>query len=173
MTNLATAREALEKTRSLEAIISPPPKKSARLPLQRDINLIQSVLLEKIDAKERILKDKMLDATNAKWAVQISDLHAKAATLRKDVNQLKKAVEADSGEAVTIDTDDHYGGYWGKLPETAKAAEDHDILELQDCKIPRIETLRQEITECILNLKIGLMPLSGVKPLIDKIDQLT
>lgn len=176
MSNLTAARETLEKNKNLEAIINPQPKKRIRLPLQRDINLIQGILDEKIDAKEKDVKDKLLNTAKIKWATKISAIHSIAISLRQEIEQLVKAIELESNNQITADLNDsssYTSDYWGKLPKSVAEAEEEEFLELKESKIPEIEKLKEEVNEYVLNIKIGLAPLSDVKLLLDRIEQLS
>jgi hypothetical protein len=69
-------------------------------------------------------------------------------------------------------TDDGYRCYWHNLPKTVGEAEAHnDMLEL-DQPIPQIEAMKKHMQEIVLDMKIGIRPLTDVKALLEEIDKI-
>ena len=173
MSNLAQAKEALEQNTNLEAIINPQPKKRVKLPLQRDVNLVQSILDKKLEDREAKFKEKKLREAQDKYKSEIDEIHEKAVNLRKDAERIAKLVESDSGNNVVAKfLHNNYGnGYWSDLPESLDEAKKEDLFEIDGGKFTEVENLKKEIEEYVLNVKIGLAPLADVKALLEKIDQ--
>ena len=174
MSNLSTAAAVIEQSRKFEAIVSPQPKKRMKLPLQRDISLVQNTLNEKLDAKEKSFEQKIFEEAKAKWAPDVSVIHAKALNLRREIEALAATIEAENPGVITIDMNQngYSSDYWAKLPQSIPAAEQEELLEYKDSTIPHIESLRKEIEQFVLNLKLCFAQLSDIKPLMEKIELL-
>ncbi len=173
MNNLQEAKRTLEDNKNLEAIINPKPQKRVKLPLARDVNLIQSILEKKLEARTEQFKEKLLSQTKTKYQSEIAEIHSKAIALRKEAESVARQIEQESGNNITAKFlhDNYGGGYFNELPEDMDEATKEEFFEVAENKFPEVEGLKKEIDEFILNLKIGLAPIADVKPLLEKIDQ--
>jgi len=174
MGNLNEAKQVLEENKSLDAIINPQPKKRIKLPLSRDINLIQSILDKKLEARTNQFKEKILTQMKTKYQTEIEAIHQKAVDIRKDAEKISKLMEKDSNGSVSAKFlhNSYSDGYFGELPESLQAAKDEELFEVQENNIPEVDNLKKEIEEYILNAKLGLAPLADTKVLLEKIDKL-
>ena len=171
-TNLEQAKEILEQNKNLEAIINPQPKKRIKLPLARDVNLVESILDKKIETRTNQFKEKLLRQIKTKYQKEITAMHEKAINLRKEAERIGRLVEVESNENVRAKfMHDSYGdGYFGELPENIIEAEKIEFLEANGENFSKVESLKKEVEEYLLNVKIGLAQLADVKPLLEKID---
>jgi hypothetical protein len=169
MSNLAEAKKSLVETSQLEAIINPQPKqKRIKLPLARDIHMIERILEEKLNAKEKTVKEDILKTTKAEWDTEINQIHAKAIQLRKEINTLANAIETKSKSAVKLNMDG-YDNYFGDLPENITKALEIDVFEIAEENMPIIVALKKKIDERVLDIKLGILPITEVKNLLDEI----
>lgn len=175
MNNLEEAKQKLEETRKLEAImgVSQPIAKipKSRMPRQKDIQIIEELLEKKIKDKKWEIKNEMLKKANKRWDTEINRIHAKAANLKLEIEQLAEEIKLESKETATIDME-KYGTYWEKLPESVKKAkENNEIIEISDdYENPEIERMKNKIETFIVNVRIGRDQLSNVQTLIDEIN---
>lgn len=173
MSNLQEAKESLAKANQIESIMTPAAKtKRIKLPLARDINMIESLINTKLKNKEETYRETALNNAKAKWAIDVKMFHSMAVDLREKITAFAATVEKETKGSITIGLGS-YSGYWGKLPETmTEAYDDQEMLETKDTNIPGLVTLRREIDEQLLNIKLGLKPISDVKALLEKIDKI-
>ena len=173
MNNLQEAKQTLEDSKSLEAILNPQPKKRVKLPLQRDVNLVQSILDKKLESRTAQFKEKMLNQAKTKYQAEIEAIHIKAISLRKEAENIARLIEQDGNGNITAKFlhNNYGGGYFNELPEDMTEATREDFFEIEGGNFPQVEGLKKEIEEYLLNVKIGLAQLADVKPLIEKIDQ--
>ena len=173
MNNLQEAKQTLEDNKNLDAIINPKPQKRVKLPLARDVNLVQSILDKKIEARTSQFREKILSQAKAKYQAEIEAIHTKAIALRKEAENIARLIEQESGGNITAKFlhDKYGGGYFNELPEDMTEATKEDFFEVEGDKFPQVESLKKEIEEYVLNVKIGLAPIADVKPLLEKIDQ--
>lgn len=163
-----------EEASQLEAIVNPGPKqKKNRLPLDREINMIENILNDKLRIKKKIMQEKASNEAKAKYAKETNNIHAMAVELRQNVQKLADRIEKESKGAMGIGSNS-YDGYWGGLPETIKDAIENNagMIRIKDDNVPIIDKTKAEIDEHVLNIKLGLAPLSDVKILLDKIASL-
>lgn len=173
MNNLEQAKATLEDNKNLEAILNPQPKKRVKLPLARDVNLVQSILDKKLETRTEQFKEKILNQAKAKYQSEIEAIHTKAISLRKEAESVAKLIEQDGNGNITAKFlhENYGGGYFNELPEDMTEATKEDFFEIEGDKFPQVEGLKKEIEEYLLNVKIGLAQLADVKPLLEKIDQ--
>ena len=173
MSNLEEAKESLAKASQMESIMTPPAKtKRIKLPLARDINMIESLINTKLKNKEETYRETALNNAKAKWAIDVKMFHSMAVDLRERITAFAAIIEKETKGSITIGLGT-YSGYWGKLPETMIEAYDEDeMLETKDTNIPGLVAIRQEIDEQLLDIKLGLKPISDVKALLEKIDKI-
>ena len=169
MSNLEEAKESLEKASQLDTILNPQPKgKRIKLPLARDMNMIQTILNEKLKGKEESIKEELLAQAKQRWDASINQIHTKAVQLRQEIDSLAKLVKIESKEAIKLDINS-YNGYWDDLPETLQKAQEGEVLEINEDSMTSIVTIKKEIDEHVLDIKLGLSPISDVKILLQKI----
>jgi len=174
MNNLEEARQILEDNKSLEAVINPQPKKRIRLPLQRDVNLVQSILDKKLEARESKFKDKKLADIKDKYKKEIEAIHTKAIALRKDAEKISKLIETESSGNIKAKFlhNGYSCGYWDQLPENMDNATSDEFFEVDGDSFPELVEIKKEMEEFLLNVKIGMTPLAEIKPLLEKIDKM-
>jgi hypothetical protein len=175
MGNLDEAKQVLEENKNLEAVLNPQmAKKRIKLPLQRDVNLIQSILDKKLEARESKFKERKLKDIKDKYKKEIEAIHVKAIALRKDAEKISKLIETESsGNIKAKFLHDNYGsGYWNELPEDMDQATSDEIFEVDGDSFPELMEIKKEMEEFLLNVKIGMAPLADVKPLLEKIDKI-
>jgi len=170
MKNLEQIKESLTKNQETEeAINNPQTLKKPKIPLQRDIDLIERTLHNKLKDKESEIKDKLLSKTNQKYALKIKELHQKAITLKQEFIKLNKEIKTQT-KIIQIDLND-YSSYIRSLPHNLTEILQQEILKLTE-KLPEINKMEEEIEDFMLDIKLGLTPLSDIKPLLDKINNL-
>jgi len=174
MTNLELAKQTLEENKNLETIINPQPKKRIKLPLARDVNLVESIINKKLDTRTNQFKEKLLNQAKTKYKTEIDAIHQKAINLRKEAEKIGRLVEVETNENVTAKfmQGSYSDGYFGDLPEDMAKATEYDFFEASGENFPEIEKMKAEVEEFLLNARIGITPLSDVKPLLDKIDKI-
>ena len=173
MSNLQQAKEAIQQSKTTTSkVINPPNQKKAKLPLLRDINLIEQTLREEISKKQKEIENKMIKETTKKWEPQISQLHTKAVNLHQEVESLAQAIKANSQGAITIDTDSYSHDYWNNLPKQISDLDTEKMIEIIDDDLPEIKKIREKADRYMLNLKIGLAPISDVQPLLNEINKI-
>ena len=175
MNNLAEAKQVLEENKSLEAVLNPQmAKKRIKLPLARDVNLVQSILDKKLEARESKFKDKKLADIKDKYKKEIETIHVKAIELRKEAEKIAKTIESESsGNIKAKFLHDEYGSsYWNELPKDMDEATSEEIFEADGDSFPELVEIKKEMDEFMLNVKIGMAPLADVKPLLEKIDKM-
>lgn len=176
--SLKDAKNALEENKkeaeTIENLINPPKNKpKIKIPPQKDIRLIETILDDKLRIKEKKLTEDFVDSINRKYEKEIKELHQKAINLKREFETFAKKIEAENGNnIVSVLSDSGYnysGNYVKHLPENMKEATDDKFFQASD-EPKQIKEMKQEIDEFILNVKIGVQPLSDIKPLIDKIN---
>jgi capsule polysaccharide export protein KpsE/RkpR len=174
MSNLQQAKEAIQQSKTTTSkVINPPNQKKAKLPLLRDINLIEQTLREEISKKQKEIENKMIKETTKKWEPQISQLHTKAVNLHQEVESLAQAIKANSQGAITIDTNSYGHDYWSNLPEQISDLDTEKMIEIiESDDLPEIKKIREKADRYMLSLKIGLAPISDVQPLLDEINKI-
>lgn len=176
MSNLSEAKEQLEQSKQLDQIINQVNQtRKVKPPRQKDIQIIEEMLEKKIRTKSQEIENEILTKSKARWQVETSAIHTKAVNLRQEIEQMAKAVELESLKAITIDINGtNYGSrYWKELPKSIAEAEKEDLLEINDKNtIPKIESIKREVEEFIINVRCGMDKLANVKGLIDKINQI-
>lgn len=174
MGNLNEAKQVLEENKSLDAIINPQIKKRIKLPLQRDVNLIQSILDKKLEARESKFKERKLKEMKDKYQKEIEAVHTKAIALRKEAEKIAKAIESESSGNIKAKFlhNGYSSGYWDQLPEDMDSATSDEIFEVDGDAFPELMEIKKEMEELLLNIKIGMTPLTEVKPLLEKIDKM-
>jgi len=176
MTNLEEAKKTLEDNKNLEAIINPQPQqKKIKLPPQRDVNLVQTILEKKLEGRTEQFKERMLNQATAKYQKEIEAIHLKAVALRKEAEMISREIEKDSGNMIKakfLSNNNYNDGYFGELPETMSDATEHEFFEVEGDKFPQIEGLKREVEDFLLNVKIGMAPIADIKPLLEKIDKI-
>ena len=175
MSNIDQAKEKLKEKSALESLLSPcpPPFTSTktpknRLPLQRDIQMIERILDEKLKFKQNQIEEKILNEYKTKFSIEIQEIHEEAVILHKRVQKLINTIEKES-QGLIIDGN---RGYWSDLPEKIEDTEDTNYIRISDNDAPIITEIKNEISEYILNLKIGIAPMADVKILLDKIEKI-
>lgn len=177
MNNIESIKAGLEKSNQLEAIINPPATtsatkvKKARLPLARDVRTVENILNEKIKDKETKLGENQVKDAKIKWDPQIKMIHLKAIALKQEVMALAKAIEKDSGGLVKLNSNS-YSAYWEDMPENMREALENEAIEATDNKNPAIESMKKLVEEQILDIRLGMAPISNVKVLMEKIDKI-
>ena len=85
----------------------------------------------------------------------------------------KEIIDENNGKLKLrfMDENSYNSGYLKDLPDTIEEAREDVGLEVNDDDYPIIDELRKEVDEFVLNVKLGLEPLAGVKPLLEKIDK--
>ena len=170
MNNLQEAKESLAKSSQLNSIISPPKTKRIKLPTQRDINMIEQLINNKLKLKAELNQETLLTKAKTKWQTDITQIHQKAISLKKETQILIKRIEKESNNTVKIDPG--YSHYWHRLPETITEALGEELLEIEKNNQSQKTPLEQEIEETMLDIKLGLKPISDVKALLEKIDNI-
>jgi len=173
--NLEEAKQVLEDNKTLEAVLNPQmAKKRIRLPLQRDVNLVESILDKKLETRESKFKERKLSDIQDKYKKEIEAIHTKAIELRKEAEKIAKTIENESsGNIKAKFLSNNYGsGYWNELPEDMDQAVSDEIFEVDGDSFPELLEIKKEIEEFLLNVKIGMAPLADVKPLLEKIDKM-
>ena len=170
MNNLQEAKESLAKSSQLNSIISPPKTKRIKLPTQRDINMIEQLINNKLNNKRTAINNEFLTKARTKWASKINAIHSEAIDLKKKINILNKEIVAEGYGTIQIHPG--YSYYWEKLPATLREAQETEILEIDKFESPAIEALEKESTDLQLDIKLGLKPISDVKALLEKIDNI-
>ena len=179
MNNLAKAREKLgEKTaeeKQIENLINPPPvMKKIKVPPARDVNLIESILNKRLDEKTKIYKEKIENEVKERYKNKFDGIHQKAMDLKDEAIIIaKEIIDENNGKLKLrfMDENSYNSGYLKDLPDTMEEAREDVGLEVNDDDYPIIDELRKEVDEFVLNVKLGLEPLAGVKPLLEKIDK--
>ncbi len=173
MNNIQKAKEKLEEGKNLEAIINPKPGKRVKLPLQRDVNLIESILNKKLDDKAEKFKENLLGSIKNKYSKEFEQIHLEAIALKRKAEQIGREIENENNGNVQAKYlhDNYDSSYLSDLPEDMDSATEHDLFEIKDSTFPKIEKMKKEIDEYVLNVKIGLAPFADVKALLAKIDE--
>lgn len=173
-TNLEEAKQILEDNKSLEAVINPQPKKRIKLPLARDVNLVQSILDKKLEARESKFKERKLREIKDKYKKEIDAVHDKAIALRKEAEKISKEIEAESSGNIKAKFlhNGYSSGYWDQLPEDMDNATSDEFFEVDGDSFPELLEIKKEMEEFLLNVKIGMTSLVEVKPLLEKIDKM-
>ena len=94
--------------------------------------------------------------------------------LKKEAEELGKEIIKESNGKIKLrflDNNGYGSCYIKNLPEDLKEAHEENMMEVEDEDIPVISSLKAEIDEFILNVKLGLESIAGVKPLLAKIEQ--
>lgn len=174
MNNLEEAKQILEDNKALESIINPQAKKRIKLPLQRDVNLIQSILDKKLEARESKFKERKLKDIKDKYQKEIEAVHTKAIALRKEAEKISKAIEVESSGNIKAKFlhNGYSSGYWDQLPENMDGATSDELFEVDGDLFPELVEIKKEMEEFLLNVKIGMTPLAEIKPLLEKIDKI-
>lgn len=174
MSNLQEAKESLAKSSQLAAILTPPTKtKNIKLPRLHDITLVENIINQKLKDIKEANNNNYLAKVLTKWAPEIDQIHTKAVSLKKEINSITIAIEQDTNN--TIKVNPGYSHYWDKLPQNLKEAKEEDrILEINDDNIPSTTTtIEKEIEEFLLDIKLGIKPISEAKIILEKLNNLT
>lgn len=168
MNNLTQAKESLRVNTILNPILK---TKRIKLPLQRDIVMVENMLNQKLKSIKNTVNDEQLNKALTKWGPEIDQIHAKAILLKKEINNLTTTIEKDTNNTVKIDP--RYSHYWKSLPENINDAKEDSLLEITDSNNPPIlTTIENEITELLLDIKLGIKPISEVKTLLQNLDNI-
>ena len=181
MNNIEKAKAKIEEQQKeanvLENLINPPAnqqkQKRIKLPLQRDVNLIESILNKKLETRGDQFKEIVLKRTEANFKGEIEAMHLKAIALRKEADAIAKRVDIATNGQVKMKYDSgnyYHSGYWDRLPEDMDKANEDEMMQADGNSFPEVAVLKAEIEEYILNFKIGLAPIADVKVLLEKID---
>jgi len=181
MSNIEDAKKALQENSQLESILNPQPggtkQKKIKLPLKRDVEIIENILRVKLDDKKKKAEEKIHEEAKIKWGPRMDEIHLKAIILRKEADKLLNEIKKSSGGTIISANDGRYNDtYWDRLPVDMKEAQEDEYIDIDrdgDTAFRKtIEDLKLEIDEFIVNMKIGLAPMADVKIYLDKISKL-
>lgn len=175
--SLQDAKNKLEQnkkeTEIIDRLINPQKttKPKFKIPPRKDISQIEQILKDKLNEKKEKITENIVNQANRKYADEIKIFHERAIELKKDVKDFAKKVETENNNNIesVLENRGYSSHYLAGLPDDIKEATEDKFFQLAD-EPGQIEEMRKEINEFLLNVKIGIQPLSDVKPLLDKIN---
>lgn len=179
MNNLQKAKAMVYEKNAEETainnVINPPPiVKKIKVPPARDVNLIQSILMKRLDDRTRTYKEKIEETIEKKYKNKFDEIHKQAIALKAEAERIGNEIVAENNRSIKLtflDKNSYSAGYLKDLPENIDEARDEVKMSIEDDQYPIIEKMKGEIEDFILNVKLGCAPIADVKPLLEKIDK--
>jgi hypothetical protein len=178
MSNISSAKAAAQKGAVVAAIITPPPviqgkAKRTTAPRSKDMDLIQSTLTGNIRTKAQGIRYAEAERAKKTLAPLIKQIQSKAVMLAEDIKDLEKAIERESNGLARLPAGSYSGSYssWlNNLPTTRTHAEAAEYIDTSGKDVPGIANLQAEVDKQILNIRLGIQPVTDVKALMDLIN---
>lgn len=175
--SLQDAKAKLEEQNKVAAIFQQPTTtkvKKTKLPLQRDVYVIEQLINNEIRKKENEIDNMIMKNAETKYQTEINTIHQKAILLKQEILALSRKIERESNGTLEAIKDGGYSSnYTGALPDDIDEAKDTKLFHRDRTEAKIIKELKQEAEDLICNIKVGFAPFEDAKKLIDKIKTIT
>lgn len=171
MNNIEKAKASLQKAAQIETIIiqnTAQKTRKFRVPLVRDINMIENELRNKISPKRDAIIKEVIEYTENTNKAALQAIRDAAVTLGREIDALRKKIEIDSNGAISL-VEGRYDGFWGVMPITDADALKDKPINVINYK-PYTDPLEKESEQLMFDIKLGIRPVSDIKAVMDKID---